>query len=545
MSTCDETSQRPLPEERLALIEARLSRLERHLELTADLGDDPDGAAAAPTPEAAAASDEELEFALGQKWFARAGIMVLAIGAGFTLSLPYPGLPSALPSLVGYVLVGLLFLVSHRWEKSFDLVSHYFRAAAMALLFFATLRLFYFSATPALSLAAVPGKLLLVAAAGINLTIALRRQSPWLMALALAMGYSAAILVQSPGLLFPLLTALAVLAVYVWHRHRWTLILLGVMMATYLAHLHWALNNPLLGNPLRFAPEPFGSVLCILVYGMVFTLPALLNRDPEDKAYVVLAGSFLNLGLGYGLFLVHTTAAFEPAMVFSHLVAAGVFLGLAALLWRIRQSRIVCAFYATFGYMAMSMAILKAFPAPELFIWLSGQSLLVVATALWFRSPFIIVANFFIYCTIVLGYMVVTRHESGISIGFGLVALLSARILNWQQERLQLRTEMMRNAYLFVVFAVFPYALSHLLPKTLVALSWVAMAGVYYLMCWILKNQKYRWMGHFTLLLTVFYALSLSITQLKPEYRILSYLVLGTVLVFISLTFSRQKSRLK
>ena len=141
--------------------------------------------------------------------------------------------------------------------------------------------------------------------------------------------------------------------------------------------------------------------------------------------------------------------------------------------------------------------------------------------------------------------MVVTRHESGISIGFGLVALLSARILNWQQERLQLRTEMMRNAYLFVVFAVFPYALSHLLPKTLVALSWVAMAGVYYLMCWILKNQKYRWMGHFTLLLTVFYALSLSITQLKPEYRILSYLVLGTVLVFISLTFSRQKSRLK
>ncbi len=108
------------------------------------------------------------------------------------------------------------------------------------------------------------------------------------------------------------------------------------------------------------------------------------------------------------------------------------------------------------GYFALSVAIARLVPVPDCFIWLSGESLLVVATALWFRSKLIVVGNFFIFVAIVVAYMAVATSESGISIGFGVVALLTARILRWQQERLELKTEMMRNAYLASAFVGLP-----------------------------------------------------------------------------------------
>ena len=218
------------------------------------------------------------------------------------------------------------------------------------------------------------------------------------------------------------------------------------------------------------------------------------------------------------------------------------FLALAVALWSLLRSEVACFVYAMTGYLALSVCILSAFTVPNAFVWLSLQSVLVVTTALWFRSPFIVVANFFIYVAVVLGYMVVVTRETGISLGFGLVALVSARILNWQKERLHLKTEKMRNAYLLSALLVFPYAMYHLVPKAYVAVSWVGVAGVYYLLNLLMQNQKYRWMGHCTLLLTVVYLLVIGIIQLAPTQRVLSFLVLGTVLVAVSLIFTRLRS---
>jgi hypothetical protein len=145
----------------------------------------------------------------------------------------------------------------------------------------------------------------------------------------------------------------------------------------------------------------------------------------------------------------------------------------------------------------------------------------------------------------VLAYMAVAKGESGISLGFGVVALLSARILNWKKERLELTTELMRNAYLASAFVVFPYALYHLVPRTFVSVAWVAIAVAYYLMNLVVRNPKYRWMGHLTLLLTVLYVIVVGITQLAPAYRIVSFLVLGTVLVAVSLVFTQVRARQK
>ena len=109
---------------------------------------------------------------------------------------------------------------------------------------------------------------------------------------------------------------------------------------------------------------------------------------------------------------------------------------------RVRSAGEVPPFlYAMTGNLALSLAILRASGVPAVFVWLSVQSILVVAAAVWFRSRFIVVANFLIYAFIVLAYAVLADRETGISIGFGLVALASARILHWQKDRLELKTE--------------------------------------------------------------------------------------------------------
>lgn len=195
------------------------------------------------------------------------------------------------------------------------------------------------------------------------------------------------------------------------------------------------------------------------------------------------------------------------------------------------------------GYAALTLAIVKVTHAPEVFLWLSVQSVVVVATAIWFRSRFIVVANFIIFAAIVATYMVLTKQESGISLGFGVVALVTARILNWKQHRLELKTDFMRNAYLMSAFVIFPYAFYHLVAVKYVALVWIALAAAYYLVNVIVRNQKYRWMGHGTLGLATIYVIGAGISRFEPVYRVLSFLVLGATLLTVSFLFARAQRR--
>lgn len=540
----------PALSERLSRIEQRLARLESRLPSTGP-GDQP--APTAPvnpaaeffllSPVTAPRTGEELEYVVGQNWFAGVGVIVLTCGVVFALSLPLAHLPPAVPSAAGLGLAAALLLVAKIWRDSFALVAGHLRGAAMVLLFFSAVRLCFFGATPVLDIAAPGGRAVLAAAVGANLWLALRRRSPWLLGLAMLTGLIAATAVGAPFGVFLSITVLAGLAAYAAVRPGWTGLLLAAVPASYLTHLLWAINRPWAGRPFRILQEPAAAAAFPLVYAATLAMGSLFRRDRAQEDPGTLAAVLLNCGASYGLFLVQTMGRSAGSFALAHSAAALVYLSLAVAFWRREASRGATFFYAMTGYLAFSAAIVKACPSPEVFIWLSGQSLLVVATALWFRSRFIVVANFLIYVSIVLAYMVVARVETGISLGFGVVALLTARILNWQKERLELRTELMRNAYLASAFVVFPYALYHLVPGAYVSVSWVGVAVAYYVMNLIVRNPKYRWMGHLTLLLTVGYVIVVGVTRLAPAYRIVSFLVLGTVLVAVSLIFTRVRAR--
>lgn len=528
----------PTLDETLRAIERRLARLEDRLAM-APL-DDADGVAVAEEP----AAEQDLEFVVGQNWLASVGVLVLTCGVGFALLLPLAGLPPFVPSLAGGVVALSLLALAFRWHTTFTLVAGYFRGAGMVLLYFAVLRLFFFGAEHVFSVESVAGRLLLLVVVAANVLIALRRRAAWLTALALLTGFVSVVAIGTPGVVFVGVTVLLAIGAWAVVERGWPWLQLFLVPAGLITHLLWLINRPWQGRSVELAARPAAGLYVVLAYVLINATASFLrrNRDEEDLATIVAV--LLNSGMGYVVFVLATLggapAHFGPA----HLVAAVVFLGLAIAFWRHVRSQITTFFYAMTGYLALSVALVKLVPVPELFLWLSVQSLLVVGTALWFRSKLIVIGNFFVFLGIVAAYMVVAAEsESGISIGLGVVALLTARILRWQQERLDLRTELMRNAYLASGFVIFPYATYHLVANAWVPVSWVAVAVAYYVMNLVVRSPKYRWMGHLTLLLTAFYMIVVGIFQLGPAYRIASFLLLGTVLLIVSLVFTMVRAR--
>lgn len=547
------TAQEISAAERLARLEARLSRLESHLGLVASDESSvtpPAAAASVVAPPVSAAPPlarqqvaDELELEVGQNWFASVGILVLAVGAGFMLIQPYGSLPAIVPSIVGLAVSATLFLVAHQWRRSFELVASHLRGAGMVLLHCATLRLFFFGAPPALSINSPIAPILLGLTVVINVAIALRLNSPLFTVIALLTGASSALAVGSAWWVLGSVVVLTAATTAITRQRQWPWLMpvgAAIFIVTYSL---WAVGNPARGGAFHYVGEPLFAPAVLLLIVIALSVPPLLIpvRDSEEPS--TISDILVACVLGYGTFLVHTAAAFPRAFALLNITASAMFVGLAVAYWLRRHSRVSTFFLAMTGYAALSMAIIKWAPMPELFVWLSLESLLVVTTAIWFRSRAIVVANFLIYVAIVLAYVFIKKSETGISLGFGVVALLSARILNWQKHRLELQTEMMRNAYLFCAFIVFPYALFHLVPVKVAGLAWIAMATVYYVLNFIVRNQKYRWMGHGTLLLTAVYLIFLGGRQLETVWRVATFLVLGVALLVVSLTFTRLKQR--
>jgi hypothetical protein len=527
--------------DRLKSIEARLDQIEARLKLRP--GDqEVEESTSSLIPENMSETMDILEFRIGQYWFAKAGIIVLALGIVFLMTFPYQTLPSFFPSLIGYILVAGILTLSYLWRGTLAFISRYLLGGGLILLYFATLRLHFFSEKPVLANNVLFLALLIIVVM-ISLVVAVKRKSIYLSSLILTLGYITAVVSENSIILFGILTLFAFVTVYLKLSYKWEGLFIYGIILTYFFHLIWFINNPFLGNRIQLVSSPGINTYFILLYVIIFALGNLLrNREIPENNFVIIS-TFLNSFGAYSLYFLITITKFSSHQVFSHILASIVFLSLAIIFWMKEKSKLSTFFFAILGYTALSVAIITQFKLPNYFVWLCWQSLLVITTALWFRSKIIVVANFVIFVIIFLAYIMISIHVGLVSISFGLVALLSARIMNWQRHRLELKTELMRNAYLFLAFIAIPYALYHSLPGRYISLSWVGVAIFYYLLSLVLKNKKYRWMALFTLLLSILYIFVIGIIKLEPVYRIVSFIVLGIVLIIISITYTKIRAK--
>ncbi|MDA3862167.1 MAG: hypothetical protein PF445_13185 [Melioribacteraceae bacterium] len=525
----------------LSDLNKRISRIESHLDISNQEYHDE----TLPDKNNKKTEEEKksLEFEIGQFWFAKAGIVVLALGIALVLSLPFDSFPSFIPSLFGFIIAIILFGVSKLWRNSFDLISRYLFGSAFLLLFFSTLRLHYWGNNPFITNLIIEAIPLLIIASFL-LFISIKKESSYLFNIGLTLGFISALVSGETYIIFLGILGLTALSSYIKIHYEWGRLFYYTIFLSYLTHLLWFINNPLIiGNKIGLVSEPYVNIFFLMSYLILIAIGNIYRKSEfgDEKQNVI--SSFINSFGFIILFAFISLTQFKSEITISFTAVSILFLLLAFLYWKKEMAKYSIFFFSMFGYAALSTSIINIFDVPDVFIWLCWQSILVVSTAILFRSKIIILANFLIYLAIAIATMSFSGNSAISCINIGIVALLSARILNSQKDRLDLKTESMRNAYLTIAFLLLPYSTFLLVPIEYVGLTWLAIAILYYVFSVFLNNKKYRWMAIITLAITILYTLLLGILHPDNELKVLSFIIVGGVLIAISIVYTKIKSK--
>jgi hypothetical protein len=198
------------------------------------------------------------------------------------------------------------------------------------------------------------------------------------------------------------------------------------------------------------------------------------------------------------------------------------------------------ALYALYGFVSISIMFYGIWDFPRAYLLLSLQSLLVVSMALWFRSKIIVVMNIVLFVGLLTGYAASGSSQVLINFSFPIVAFISARIINWKKERLTIKTELIRNSYLTVLFITMLFAVYRSFPSQYITLSWTAVVLLYFLISIILKNVKYRYLAVATMAVTTIYLFAIDLARIGVIFRIIAFMFLAIISIGISVYYVRK-----
>jgi uncharacterized membrane protein len=526
-------------------LEARISRIEQHLGLAPTDSSLRHSAALESSgvveQDAALQGQSEIEGSIGEFGLAWVGSIVFFLGITFLIAYTASTGHALASTAVGFFAAAGLFTASILSRSRAPFLSKLIITGSVLLLFYTTMRLHFFSPHPLISNPYIVLGLLLIVV-GLQLALALQRDSQALCVVGILLGMTAALLINQTHIELPLVALFSGITVYISIRRGWWHLLNAGVVLAYTAHLLWLLNNPVAGHPLQAVAEHQYNTIYLFLYAGLFSIPLYLNRRVSVDDLSSIAFAFLNcVGLNVLVFLAALTHFRRDAFSLVSFCVFAALLAFSIAQWIRTKEQLGAAIYACFSFVALSIAIYEFAAMPLSFLWLSLQSLIVVSIALWYRSKILVVVNSLIYIGILIGYFALSPLSHWVNFCFAFVALASARVMNWQKERLTLQTEMLRNVYLTVAFLLIFYGLSQVVPRQYVTLSWTLTAVGYFVMSYILKSKKYRLMATCAMLVTVVYLFVVDLANLDPLFRVAAFLFLGLVAVVISLYYTRIK----
>jgi hypothetical protein len=517
-------------EKRISLIEARLGAADipvikpveedRELNVPAGVG-------------------EDIEVRIGSHGLAWLGNIVMIFGIMFLMAYANKLGYSLLPTILGYLLAGSIFMVAHKIRKSLSHLDFMLNFSGYILAFYVTLRLHFFSLDPAISQFGTGLAVILVLIA-LLVVVAVRKESEFLAALSIVFLVATALISGATHATLPLLAAAAALSALLFLRKEWRHQLMLSLFLVYISHLLWLLGNPFLGNPLGVVEMHQHNLIYLFTYAAIFAFIALTPGKESIPERFYLSLVIWN-AISFMLLVLMVVLAFYEenyAGIFTAIMVICLTYSVVLYLRRIRE--FIPALFACFGFMGMSVSVYGYTGLPNAHLLLAIQSLLVMAMALWYRSKIIVVVNTVLYIAILLIYLIAYPSVDSINIVFALVALASARILNWQKERLTLQTDVLRNLYLIAAFFMVLYSLQQAVPPQYVTLSWTLAAAFYLLMNIVLKNFKYRWMAIFTFIATAIYLFVVDLASLQVGYRVLAFLFLAFISIAASVYYTKR-----
>jgi hypothetical protein len=483
--------------------------------------------------------DKGLEAKVGRFGLAWLGNIVLLLGIVFLTQYLMNLELRFISVLIGYLAAGLIFIMSVYLKKTNVQLAFMFMLNAQVLLFYVTVRLHFFSNLPILSNKIISIILLLLLVA-FQTYRTIHEKSQINGALSVVFTLTTAIIVDSTHFLLPLVTLTAAMAIYYYYRFNWKPLLVLTLIFTYISYFLWLFGNPFLGHQMQILTEQHFGIVYLLCLGACFSAVSLFRKiDISSDDFLI--GAIITNGILFTLLLILVTLRFfSTGYVTLFAMITISCLVYSTILKSISDWNFASAFYALYGFMAMSISLYGLVGFPKVYLLLSAQSLLVVSIALWFRNRLIIIMNSLLFLFILIIYLLSAKSIDGVNFSFALVSLISARIINWKRSRLQIKTDLIRNLYMVEGFLMVLFSLFHAVPGQFVTLSWTMAALLYFLLSIFLKNVKYRYMALGTMICSAFYLFIVDLAKIGILYRVLAFLFLAAISIGISMYYSNR-----
>ena len=487
-------------------------------------------------------SSSAIESKFGEFGLAWLGNLVLLFGIIFLVRfLQNKGL-SIFSFILGYASVAGLFLVSGYLKNSHKSMASIFSLTAYILLFLVTMLLHFFTSDPLIT-GLYPDLGLLVAVTFVQGYMAYRRKSEGLGLLAIIMGSVTAILSDHTHFMLPLAVIISIGAVYFLQHFGWWRLLIFSIFMVYIVNLTWLLGNPFMGHPLQVIKAHDTGYIYLYLIAAVYSSIALLKQKGLFPDHGAVSAVIIN-GLGFSMMVTFIVLAFFKDNYILLFGSIALFCLIYSIFLQSRSAwKVTASLYALYSFVALSVTVFGIYGFPRAYFLLALQSLLVVSMALWFRSKVIVVMNTFLFVILLVVYLSTAHSLNSANIAFALVALITARTLNWQKQRLQIKTELLRNTYLVIGFIMVLYALYRAVPGNYVTLSWTIAAGLYFLLSFAMKNIKYRYLALGTMTATVLHLFIVDLARVEIVFRVVAFLFVALISITLSLYYTRRRKR--
>ena len=531
-------------EGRLKSIELRLAKLESELAL--DKLSLQSAEAKEPQPDESYSKAEVLiderkglESRIGRVGLAWLGNFVLLFAIVFFTEYIVTQGHGLLSVVIGVLSVGIIYSISNYLKKTNSNLSFMLKINSQVILFYEALRMHFFSVHPLIPNMIIVLAILLIIIA-FQIYAALKNRSQTFGFLAVVFALFTAIMSDTTHIMLPLMTLTAIGAVYYFFKYNWQFLLIAAIILVYVTFFMWLFGNPIMDHPIQMLTDHKYGHFYLYALGGCFSFLPLLRKYDESTDIFLIGATILN-GIFFTLLLtLISTKYFSESYVVVFSLVTVFCLLYSIVLKYVSDWKFASAFYALYGFLAMSISLYGMVGLPKVYLLLSVQSLIVVSMALWFRNRLIIVMNSLLFLVILLIYLFLAKSVDAVNFSFALVPLVSARIINWQKARLNIKTDLIRNLYLIQGFFMVLYALYHGLPKQFVTLSWTVAALLYFLLSFLLKNKKYRYMALGTMICAAFYLFIIDLASIEIVYRVLALLLLAVVSIGISIYYSNR-----
>ncbi|HSG68327.1 MAG TPA: DUF2339 domain-containing protein, partial [Bacteroidales bacterium] len=346
-----------------------------------------------------------LESGFGESGLAWIGNIVLIFGITFLMQYIHNKGYAPMEELAGYVMVAGIFALGGYLRKSYATLSGTFNFSGLILLYYVTLRLHFFDDDPLLSQQA-PAILLLLAVVAFQFFFAIRKKSVFIAGMAFVMLTATAILSDSTHVLLSLLTLASLVSLFLLMRYGWWKLLIFTIVIIYSVFLIWFLGNPVMGNPAAFISTHQYGFIYLFAIGVIYSLVAIDFKKEHISEGISLAVVIAN-GLFFSMLLsLFVITFFKTDHVYLFLFIALFCLAFSAFLKSRSEWKFIPAFYALYGFLALSIAVHDVYGFPRVYWLLSLQSLLVLGLALWFRNKVIVMMNTVLFALLFIVYLV-------------------------------------------------------------------------------------------------------------------------------------------